>query len=146
MIDCCECITRLTDRDAAAAYAYAGQIVEESRASDRWYPYLEVFAALLRHKNSLVRNRALMIVAANARWDTENQFDALLSEFLSHITAEKSITARQCIQVLPEIANAKPKLASQIRLALEHADLSGYRDSMQPLISKDIAAVLEQIP
>lgn len=137
---------RLTDKDAAAACAYADQIAEESRACGRWYPYFEEFATLLRHKNSLVRNRSMMILAANARWDTENRFDALLAEFLSHITDEKPITARQCIKALPEIAAAKPELIPQIRSALENADLSGYRDSMQPLILKDIIATLGQLP
>ncbi|MCI2105794.1 MAG: SufBD protein [Intestinimonas sp.] len=137
---------RLTDRDAVAACAYADQIAAESRASGCWYPYFKEFAALLRHKNSLVRNRTMMILAANARWDTQGQLDALLAEFLSHITDEKPITARQCIKALREIAAAKPELIPQIRSALENADLSGYRDSMQPLILKDITATLGQLP
>ncbi len=145
MIDGSGCIARLTDKDTAAACAYTNQIAEESRASDCWYPYFEEFAALLRHNNSLVRNRAMMVLAANARWDTENRFDALLAEFLSHITDEKPITARQCIKALPEIAAAKPALIPQIWSALETADLSGYWDSMRPLILKDIMAAMEQL-
>lgn len=50
------------------------------------------------HKNSLVRNRAGSILAANARWDAENRYDSLLDEFLAHVTDEKPITSRQCIQ------------------------------------------------
>lgn len=146
MIDRFECIARLTGKDAVAACAYADQIAEESRTSGCWHLYFKDFAALLRYKNSLVRNRAMAILAANARWDTENQLDALLGEILSHITDEKPITARQCIKVLPEIAAAKPALIPQIRSALENADLSGYRDSMQPLILKDIMATLGQLP
>ena len=88
------CITRLTGKDAKAAYALAQQITEESRASDAWYSHFDEFATLLSHKNSLVRNRAISILAANARWDRECRFDALLDEFLSHVTDVKSITAR----------------------------------------------------
>lgn len=140
------CITRLTGRDAADACAYADQIAAESRESDRWAPYLTDFAALLGHKNSLVRNRAISIIAANARWADVGQLDALMGEFLCHITDEKPITARQCIKALPEIGLAQPHLVPHIRRALTHADLSGYRDSMRPLILKDIIAALEQLP
>lgn len=139
------CIARLTRKDAKDAYAFAQQIVEESRASDTWYPCFDRFAELLRHKNSLVRNRAIAILAANARWDREERFDALLAEFLSHVTDAKPITARQCVAALPEIAEAKPELIPRIRAALEQADLSGYPDSMRPLILKDIVAALQRI-
>ena len=139
------CIAHLTGKDAKDAYALTQRIVEESRASDSWYPCFDRFSELLRHKNSLVRNRAISILAANARWDRERRFDGLLDEFLSHVTDVKPITARQCVAALPEIAEAKPELTPRIRAALEQADLSGYPDSMQPLILKDIVAALQKI-
>ena len=139
------CIIRLTGKDAKDAYAFTQQIVEESRASGAWYPCFDHFTKLLRHKNSLVRNRAIAILAANARWDKEGKFDALLDEFLSHVTDVKPITARQCVVALPEVAEAKPELIPRIQAALKQADLSGYPDSMQPLILKDIVAALQRI-
>ena len=99
------CITRLTGKNAKDAYAFTQQIVEESRTSDAWYPCFSSFTELLRHKNPLVRNRAIAILAANARWDGEGKFDALL----------------------------------------EQANLSGYPDSMQPLVLKDIVASLRKL-
>lgn len=139
------CIARLTGKDAKDAYALTQQITTESRDTDAWYPCFDQFAALLRHKNSLVRNRAISILAANARWDADGKFNALLDEFLSHVTDVKPITARQCIAALPEIAEAKPEFIPKIRSALRQADLSGYPDSMRPLILKDIVAVLQKI-
>lgn len=144
-MDMNDCIARLTGKDAKAAYAFAQKITAESRVSDVWYPLFGSFAALLEHKNSLVRNRAISILAANVRWDMENKFDPLLDEFLSHVTDVKPITARQCIASLPEIAEAKPELIPRIRTALEQADLSGYPDSMRPLVLKDIMAALQKI-
>lgn len=76
----------------------------------------------------------------------EAALDGLMDEFLRHVTDEKPITARQCIQALPEIAAARPTLTPRIRRALEHADLTGYRDSMRPLLLRDIVAVLKQLP
>ena len=139
------CIARLAGKDAKDAYAFARQITAESRESDTWYPYFDQFAALLRHKNSLVRNRAISILAANARWDKDGKFDALLDEFLSHVTDAKPITARQCAAALPEVAAEKPELIPRIRSALKQADLSGYPDSMRPLVLKDIVAALQKM-
>ncbi len=139
------CIAGLTGKDAKAAYAFAQQIVTESHASNAWYPCFDQFVVLLRHKNSLVRNRAIFILSANARWDVEGRFGILIDEFLTHVTDVKPITARQCVAALPEIAQAKPELIPKIRAALEQADLSGYSDSMQPLILKDIVATLKKI-
>lgn len=61
------------------------------------------------------------------------------------MTDVKPITARQCVAALPEIAEAKPELIPRIRAALEQADLSGYPDSMQPLVLKDIVAALRKM-
>ena len=144
-MDFVDCIARLTGKDTKDAYAFTQQIVEESRVSDTWYPCFDRFAELLRHKNSLVCNRAIAILAANARWDREGKFDALLDEFLSHVTDVKPITARQCVAALPEVAKAKPELIPRIRVALEQADLSKYPDSMQPLVLKDIVAALQKM-
>ena len=103
------------------------------------YAYFDDVAPLLGHPKSLVRNRALHILAANARWDEENRFDAVIDDFLAHITDEKPITARQCIKALAQVGRAKPQYIPQILSALRSADLSQYRDSMRPLIEKDIA-------
>ena len=140
-----ELLARLTGKDAKTACAYGKAITAECRKSDLYFCYLDDFAALLRHKNSLVRNRAIAILAANARWGDEDSYGAVMDELLSHVTDEKPITARQCIQALPEIAAGKPSLIPRIRAALDSADLTGYRDSMQPLILKDIVGTLRQL-
>ena len=128
----------LTANNDAAACALADKIIAESLESDRWYPHFQEFASLLSHPKSLVRNRALHILAANAQWDEENRFDAILPEYLSHVTDEKPITARQCIQALAQIGRAKSRYIPEILSCLRNADLSKYKDSMRPLIEKDI--------
>ena len=69
----------------------------------------------------------------------KNRFDAILSDFLTHITDEKPITARQCVKALAQVGLAKPKYISKILSCLQSADLSKYKDSMRPLLEKDIA-------
>ena len=132
-------ITGLTAKDNKYACALADKIISESRDTDEWYAYFDTFAELLDHPKSLVRNRAIYILAANAQWDDENRFDSILPDFLTHITDEKPITARQCIKALSQVGLAKPQHIPRILLALRDADLSKYKDSMRPLIERDIA-------
>ena len=135
----------LTSKDDKSACEYTEKIISESRESNEWYGYFDEFAALLSHQKSLVRNRALYILAANARWDGDNRFDSIIDEYLSHITDEKPVTARQCIKALAEVGQAKPQLIEQITAALKSADLSKYKDSMRPLIEKDIRETTEKL-
>ena len=134
-----EIIKKLTAKDDKFACALADKIIAESRECDTWYEYFDAFVSLLNHPKSLVRNRALHILAANAQWDVENRFDTILPEFLTHVTDEKPITARQCIQALAQVGLAKPQYIPQILDCFHNVDLSKYKDSMRPLIEKDMA-------
>ena len=94
---------------------------------------------MLDHPKSLVKNRALYILAANAQWDEENHFDEVISDYLTHITDEKPITARQCVKALAQVGSAKPQYIPRIISSFKSADLSKYKESMRPLIEKDMA-------
>lgn len=131
-------IIKLTSKDDNYSCFIADKIISESQDSDKWYEYFDAFASLLNHPKSLVRNRALHILATNAKWDEEHRFDAILDDYLSHITDIKPITARQCIKALIEVGKAKPHYIPKIILSLQKADVTKYKDSMRPLIEKDI--------
>ena len=133
-----EILLKLTSKDDKYAYAIADKIISESQDSDEWYEYFEDVASLLDHPKSLVRNRALYILAANAQWDEENRFDLILPDYLKHITDEKPITARQCVKALAQVGLARPQYIPQILSALRSADLSKYKDSMRQLIERDM--------
>lgn len=138
-------IAKLTAKDDKFACAFADKIISESLETDEWYEYFDDFAGLIDHPKSLVRNRVLYILAANARWDDENRFDSVISAFLAHITDEKPITARQCIKALAQVGQAKPQYIPVILFALHSADLSKYKESMRPLIEKDIAETVKRL-
>ena len=136
-------IAKLTLRDDNYACSLADKIISQSQETDEWYEYFDDFASLLDHPKSLVRNRVLYILAANVQWDEENRFDAIISDFLTHITDEKPITARQCVKALAQVGLAKPQFIPRILSCLESAELSKYKDSMRPLIEKDIAETVQ---
>jgi len=99
-------VEKLTAKDDKYACALADKIISESHGTDEWYEYFADFSSLLNHPKSLVRNRALHILAANAQWDEENRFDSIISDFLTHITNEKPITARQYVKALAQVGLA----------------------------------------
>lgn len=123
-------IIKLTAKDDKYACALADKIISESHETDKWYKYFDDFASLLDHPKSLVRNRVLHILAANAQWDVENRFDSILSDFLTHVADEKPITTRQCVKALAQVGLAKPQYIPGILSSLQHADLSKYKNSM----------------
>ncbi len=132
-------IKKLTVKDDKYACVFADKIISESKETNEWYEYFDDFASLLDHPKSLVRNRVLHILAANAQWDADDHFDGIITDYLTHITDEKPITARQCVKALAQVGMAKPQYIPVILSALHGADLSKYKDSMRPLIEKDMS-------
>lgn len=135
----------LTSQDDAAGYDAMNALLQESAKGDHVYSHMEHFFELLECKSSYLRTRGLLLIAANARWDKRHLLDRRIDRYLSHILDPKPITARQCIKALPGIAACKPALKDTIVAALEEADTSCYRDSMRPLVDKDINSALAAI-
>lgn len=103
------------------------------------------FYELLDSKRSYVRTRGIILLAANAKWISEKELERILPKLLEHIADPKPITARQCIQCLPQIVDEKPVTAPAIVAALKQVKLTGYQESMQKLVAQDIQQVLRQI-
>lgn len=135
----------LANSNAQQAYACLQQLQKESELSSLVYPYFDLFANMLSSDNSYIRTRGLILIAYNAKWDTEYKIDEIIDTYLKHITDDKPITARRCIKVLPLVAKHKPDLKQDIVNALHRANLGKYKTSMLPLIVKDIQKALDEI-
>ncbi len=133
-----ELLEFLTSRNNSQAYQALKALEEMSAESNCLYPHMDKFIAMASSGNSYVRTRGLALIAHNAKWDVDDKIDGIIDGYLEHITDEKPICARQCIKLLPLLAEAKPALASKIVSALRDADVARYPDSMRPLVQKDI--------
>ena len=140
-----ELVNGLKNSNHKEAYRCLKQLENESSLSSEVYPFFDVFAELLSSPNSYLRTRGIVLIAANAKWDTDNKIDEIIDVYVKHIADEKPITARQCIQALPTIARYKPELREDIKNALLRANPGRYAESMQPLVQKDIQKALIQI-
>lgn len=133
-----ELLEFLTSRNNSQAYQALKALEEMSAESNCLYPHMDKFIAMASSGNSYVRTRGLALIAHNAKWDVDGKIDGIIDRYLEHITDEKPICARQCIKLLPLLAEAKPALAPKIVSSLRDADVARYPDSMRPLVQKDI--------
>lgn len=131
--------------DNEHAYQCLKQLEDESKRSAAVCAYLDVFIEMLDHPNSYIRARAIILIAANARWDLRNRIDEIFDLYVKHVQDNSPITARQCIKALPLMVKYKPDLREDAISSLHHANPMRYRETMQPLIAKDIQRALEMI-
>lgn len=120
------------------AYRALQSLQEASDLDDAVYTHIDAFIEMMRDSNSYVRTRGLTLIACNAKWDETGRIDGIIDEYLDHVTDDKPITARQCIQSLPKLAEAKPHLIVRIASSLRQVNISQYADSMRPLVQNDI--------
>ncbi|MBU5625822.1 SufBD protein [Oscillibacter sp. MSJ-2] len=138
-------VSLLTGKDAGAAYASLLALEAESRESDAAFGWFDEFAAMLTHRSGFVRMRGLRLVAANARWDREGKVDRALGDYFACMEDPKPIVARQCIQHLWLIGEARPDLRPEMVRALRQAEPSRYAQSMAPLVEADRREALERL-
>ena len=62
---------------------------------------------------------------------------------LKLLNDSKPTVVRQCLSALHEVVLYRPELSGIIQEALMAIDLSKYKDSMAPLIMKDIKSLEE---
>lgn len=124
------------------AYRALQSLKEVSDFDNVVYAHIDAFIEMMRDSNSYVRTRGLTLIACNAKWDKAGKIDGIIDEYLDHVTDDKPITARQCIQSLPKLAEAKPHLMPRIASSLRQANTSQYADSMRPLVQNDIRDAL----
>ncbi len=131
-------VNKLRDKDDKKAYALGKGIVAKSATSNEYYSYFEDFVGLLDASSSYVRTRGFSICCAQARWDTQGKLQRAFPSMLKLLHDDKATVVRQCLGVLHEVALYRPELCEAILKEIQSIDLSRYKDSMAPLIQKDI--------
>ena len=138
-------IEALQDKDDRKAYALSKEISAKSAASDEYYSFFDGFAGLLTAKSSYVRTRGFVLCCAQARWDEEGKLKNAMLGMLALLHDEKPTVVRQCLAALHEVILYRPELPEVIKSEVEKIDVSKYKDSMSPLIKKDIDELLDMI-
>lgn len=138
-------IAGLQSKDDREAYRLLLLLEQRSEESDELYGCLEDFLGLLHSKSAFVRVRGFRLACAQARWDAEDRLERHLDALLTMLDDPKPTAVRQCLAALGPVILHKPGLRGRIAVKLDGMDLSKYKDSMRPLIGRDIQALREQM-
>ena len=108
-----ESVNGLFDKNDETAYKCYKELESASEQNNHVYQLFDTFVDMLDDDNSYIRTRGLLLISANAKWDTDFKIDEIIDKYLSHIADDKPITARQCIKALPNILPLKSCQALQ---------------------------------
>jgi len=86
-----------------------------------------------------------MLIAENAKWDSENKTEDSLDDCMELLKDEKPITVCQSIQALGKIAEAMPSLNERIADMLMSINMAEVKETMRKSIFLDILNVLAAI-
>ena len=109
------------------------------------YPYWNAFLEKLHSESSYQRSIGLMLMAANARWDTRGLFELSVNLYLSFCGDEKPVTVRQCIQGLEKVIPFKRSLLADITEKLISLNIMERKETQRRILQMDILRVLIMI-
>ena len=136
-------LSTLTAKDTKQSYGAFLELERLSEESDDLYPYTERFAEMVSDRAWAVRCRSFRLFCKQARWDEDGVIDRCLDRALVILEDEKPTAVRQALAALLDVVPYKRELWPAIRKRLESMDLTRYKDSMAPLIQKDIQRLLD---
>lgn len=113
--------------------------------SDELYICFDELLEMLNNEKTSVRVRAFRLICSLAKWDKENKIEGNIDYILKELDESASTSVRQCLNKLNLILIYKPELSYIVEKKLKNLELSKYNESMQSLIKRDIASILENI-
>lgn len=140
-----ELISALNSKNEMESYELLKLVYAENARSSRYYSCFEDFLRMIGGKTSFTRMRGFGLCASLAKWDAENKIDRHLDEMLIVLEDEKPSTVRVALGWIGDMLTHKPYLAAVIRENLNRIDCGKYKDTMAPLIRKDVEKLLKQI-
>lgn len=136
LVDC------LSEKDDKIRYPALQLLELRSESHADVVLFWDHFKEKLKSENSYQRSIGLMLIAANARWDTDNRMSDTIDDYLKLLNDEKPITVRQCIQALRNIIPYKKELRMMIADQLMRIDILTVRETMRKSILTDILNIL----
>lgn len=135
----------LCAKDTKQGYGLFLQLEAQAGETDELYACFPLFLDMLTSPSSYIRTRGFRMICAVSKWDDKARIEKNLTEILAVLNDEKPTAVRQCLAALPGMLKHKPELADAIRAKLYSLDLAGYKDSMRPLICRDIEKLLQML-
>ena len=109
------------------------------------YKYFDDIKKMLFNEKSYIKMRGFRIICKLSKWDKDNKINNIIDSLLQVLDDEKPTIVRQCLSSLNNLLLYKIELSEKVENKLKKLDLSKYKDSMKPLIQKDIDCILNQL-
>lgn len=138
-------INFLYDKDTKVAYANLRELEAISEYENILYHYLNEFINMLKSDKYVVRVRGFRLLCKQAKWDVDNIIEKNIEKILFAVHDEKPTAVRQALQYLRYMMPFKRGLHSKIKDAVLSIDCSQFKDTMRPLIEKDIRNLIADI-
>jgi hypothetical protein len=138
-------ITLLYNKDTKEAYANLRELEALSEQENTLYPYLDEFISMLKSEKYVIRVRGFRLICKQAKWDTGNKINEAAKDILTAVHDEKPTAVRQAIQYLGYVVPYKAELTDCIKETVLSIDCSQFKDTMWPLIAKDIDHLVQLI-
>ncbi len=122
------------------------KIIENSiEDSNYLYKYFDEIKEMLANDKSYIRIRGFRIICSLAKYDNNNKINDNIDTLLLNLDDDKPTNVRQCLKSLNSLLLYKPELSDKIEYKIRNIDCSKYKDSMSPLIKKDIDYILKHL-
>jgi len=138
-------IKLLYGKNTKDAYKNLQELEALSEKDNVLYLYTDEFIAMLKNKQYSIRVRGFRLLCKQAKWDNDNKINTAIDDIAAALNDEKPTAIRQALQYLMYVVLYKKELNDKIREAVLSIDLSRFKDTMRPLIAKDIQVLLQLI-
>lgn len=141
-------INEMLTNDNIMVYYNCYYIINKSSnlKPELFYEYWDVFASLLKHKNSYHRNFGLTLFPNLLLVDKNNYFDLILEDYLSLINDKKYMSAQCLVKNLLRVVKLRPDLVTRIiQLILSIDEISKYKEKQTELLKFDILQIIEYL-
>ena len=113
--------------------------------SEMLYEYFDDIKKMLLDEKSYIKMRGFRIICKLSKWDKDNKINNIRDSLLQVLDDEKPTIVRLCLSSLNNLLLYKIDLSEKVENKLKNMNLLKYKDSMQPLIKKDIDCILKQL-
>lgn len=138
-------LDELQGSDVTKGAAAVRSLIYASREGDSVYHHYPELLRLLSSGNETTRTRVILLLAHNAKWDSDGLLDRALEEYLSHLYDEGNETAEHLIRSLVWIAREKPYLKDRFISELENYRLGKISEANRSVIEANLKDTLNQL-
>ncbi len=133
-----ELLEILCGKDKKETYEKFKNLLANATAENELYEHFDEIAVLLNNERSHVRLRSFVLLCAISSKDADNKIEGVIGDMLRVLDDDKPTVIRQCLSALISLIENKPQLCPAIIKKVNAIDCAKFKDSMRPLIAKDI--------